>query len=409
VSSPPEGPPADPPSGPPADPPADPPAEPPGGDDPRRPPRLRAGRGNGLPAVSFVVLVELDPRVADALLRALAAAGVAAYVMPSTGSVGGYLEVRLPPRPVDRVYVDASRRAQARAVLENELPDVAARLLSPREEEAFRALAESFDEEPAARDWPAAEDLPAAGRTDEPGADGSEPGSGPSRPPGPPEDGDAGGPDMPGDPPGPAAGGGGAPERRARTGPVGRTGPTGPTGWAFPTPVDPAVSGPAGDGGAGDPWAAWPAWPAGAAGTGAGRGAAPGSPGSPRSARSPGSPESPRDPDSPTVPAAHPDPDPVPLSSGSGADPGDNGDEGHYEPPEPPPLPKVSTPTKWALLAMLLGVVLLLVPTVFGLMHSTLVNAAGVVCVLGGVATLVARMRDHPEDDAIGPDDGAVV
>lgn len=234
-------------------------------------PRRVRGRDNGLPASSYVPLVEVDPRVADAVLAVLATAGVAAYAAPSTGSAGAYLEVRLPARPVDRVYVDAARRAQARAVLDAELPELAAALPS-REDEAFAALVAAYDEEPAQACWPAEEDVPDR------------------RPP--------------------------------------------------PTVV------------------IRPARPPGVA--------------------PPGEEEDPQD-------------------------------EGHYEPPPPPPLPRVHPVTRWALAAMGFGLVLLVAPTLLGLEHRTAVDVVGVACVVGAVATLVARMRDRPPTDERGPDDGAVV
>lgn len=234
-------------------------------------PRRVRGRDNGLPASAYVPLVEVDPRIADAVLAALATAGVAAYAAPSAGSTGAYLEVRLPSRPVDQVYVDAARRAQARAVLEVELPELATRLPSRDEEEAFAALVAAYDEEPAEPSWPADEDV----------ADRRPPPTGVIRP------------------------------ARARD---------------VPTPGDDV-----------------------------------------------------------------------------------DDDEGHYEPPPLPPLPRVHPVTRWALAAMGLGLVLLVAPTVLGLEHRTAVDAVGVVCVLGAVATLVARMRDHPSTDEGGPDDGAVV
>lgn len=235
-------------------------------------PRRVRGRDNGLPASSYVPLVEVDPRVADAVLAVLATAGVAAYAAPSTGSAGAYLEVRLPARPVDRVYVDAARRAQARAVLDAELPELAATLPS-REDEAFAALVAAYDEEPAQACWPTEEDLPDR------------------RPP--------------------------------------------------PTVV---------------------------------------------------------------IRPAHP---PGVASPGGGEE--DPQDEGHYEPPPPPPLPRVHPVTRWALAAMGFGLVLLVAPALLGLEHRTPVDVVGVACVVGAVATLVARMRDHPPTDERGPDDGAVV
>ncbi len=78
-------------------------------------------RSNGLPAASWAAVGDVDPRQAGDLLAALGGAGIAAYVTPSTGSVGAYLSVQLPARPLDRLHVDAARRFDAVAVVRAEL------------------------------------------------------------------------------------------------------------------------------------------------------------------------------------------------------------------------------------------------------------------------------------------------
>src|SRR3712207_1075149 len=85
-------------------------------------------RSNGLDAAAFVPLVDLDPRVTTAVLAALERVGVAAYVVPVAGSVGGYLEVRLPDRPTDRLWVDQQQTDAARVTVGAELADLAALL-----------------------------------------------------------------------------------------------------------------------------------------------------------------------------------------------------------------------------------------------------------------------------------------
>ena len=74
-------------------------------------------RDNGLNAASWVLLADLDPRVADAALDALRSAGVAAYTNPHPGIRRAYLDVSPMPQPTDQLYVDAAARERAEAVL----------------------------------------------------------------------------------------------------------------------------------------------------------------------------------------------------------------------------------------------------------------------------------------------------
>ena len=78
----------------------------------------------------------------------------------------------------------------------------------------------------------------------------------------------------------------------------------------------------------------------------------------------------------------------------------------HFVPAPPPPLPRLRRGTRWALAAILVGVVLIV-----GRAFWDAVPAAvflGVVFVVGGFVGLVAMMReDRPSDS--DPDDGAVV
>ncbi len=66
-------------------------------------------RDNGLRAARYVAIGDYDPRIADAALSLLRDDGIAAYVAPTPGRRGGYLELRLPPTPTDRLYVDEDR------------------------------------------------------------------------------------------------------------------------------------------------------------------------------------------------------------------------------------------------------------------------------------------------------------
>ncbi len=74
-------------------------------------------RDNGLPARDWVHVADVDPRVAAAALDALREAGVAAYTTPHAGRAGPYLDVQLPSRPTDRLYVESGARERAVVVL----------------------------------------------------------------------------------------------------------------------------------------------------------------------------------------------------------------------------------------------------------------------------------------------------
>jgi hypothetical protein len=91
------------------------------------------GRDNGFVARHYVPLADLDPRLADAMLEALRAEGIAAYVVPSTGQLGGYLEVHLPERPRDRLWVDRRHHDRATTLLNvhGDRPDLIADASTP--------------------------------------------------------------------------------------------------------------------------------------------------------------------------------------------------------------------------------------------------------------------------------------
>ncbi|QKW10673.1 hypothetical protein HUT18_06090 [Streptomyces sp. NA04227] len=86
----------------------------------------------------------------------------------------------------------------------------------------------------------------------------------------------------------------------------------------------------------------------------------------------------------------------------------DKDDEGHFVPPEPPPLPAADTTAKFAWLGALGGPLLLLFAVLLGWQMTWWLTALSIGGFLGGVATLVARMRDGDEDDE-DPGRGAVV
>lgn len=293
-------------------------------------------RGNGLTAESYVLLLDVDPRLADALLAALATAGVAAYTTPTTGRIGPFLEMHPPTRPLEAVHVDSTRRPDARRVLEATMPDVTVGLPSVEEEDEFAALIAGWDDEPTERPWPEAEDL----------------GSPPQQPSGPV--------DLDGGPP-----------RRRRT-------DVQPDG-SRPDATASSDASPAASGAEAPP-------------------AAPASSPTPLAKRQPAKRNAEGAGDSDTGNVAD-DPD---------TDEDDDLEE-HYRPPHLAELPPSHPVTKWGLVALGLGLVLLIFPMLLGLEHTTAVDVAGVLCVLGAVGLLVSRLSGRSTDEYEGPDDGAVV
>jgi hypothetical protein len=133
---------------------------------------MTPGRSNGLPAGRYSPLVDLEPHFADALLEALRDEGVAAYAAPAPGRRGPYLDIQLPDRPTDRVWVDVEGMARARDVLRERMPEFSETLLGPsrapilsqaESDAAWQAIVAGFDKttsEPIPP-WPVAEDAPA--------------------------------------------------------------------------------------------------------------------------------------------------------------------------------------------------------------------------------------------------------
>ena len=84
----------------------------------------RRGRGrldNGLDAVLWSPLRDVDPRIGEHLLDVLHAVGIAAYLEPAA-DVGPYTRtVFLPSPPTDRLFVDRSRRADARTLVDEQV------------------------------------------------------------------------------------------------------------------------------------------------------------------------------------------------------------------------------------------------------------------------------------------------
>ncbi len=81
----------------------------------------RGRRDNGLDAVLWSPLRDVDPRIGEHLLDVLHAVGIAAYLEPSA-DVGPYTRtVFLPSPPTDRLFVDRARRGEARTLVEQQV------------------------------------------------------------------------------------------------------------------------------------------------------------------------------------------------------------------------------------------------------------------------------------------------
>jgi hypothetical protein len=82
-------------------------------------------------------------------------------------------------------------------------------------------------------------------------------------------------------------------------------------------------------------------------------------------------------------------------------------DEG-YTPPPPPPVPRPSRPVILALLGIVGGLVLFFSPDLLPI-GSDVTQVLGFASLLGGVITLIWRLRPGDTDDEDTGDDGAVV
>jgi hypothetical protein len=74
-------------------------------------------RDNGLRCAGYAAVGDLDPRIADSLLETLRSEGIAAYVVPTPSTQGGYLEMHPPSHVTDRLYADIEHTARARELL----------------------------------------------------------------------------------------------------------------------------------------------------------------------------------------------------------------------------------------------------------------------------------------------------
>ncbi|MFY1686933.1 DUF308 domain-containing protein [Plantactinospora sp. WMMB782] len=152
----------------------------------------RGRRDNGLEATEYAVAGDVDPRLGEHLLDVLAAGGIAAYLQPSADLNPVTRTTTVPPRPVDRLYVDRSFLSTARDYLTQLADeDPPGQPPAPRQdpdpdvEAEWARIVAGYHTEVAAdsRSWPAVEDVAAAESTDRPtGTSTARPGTDPAGP-----------------------------------------------------------------------------------------------------------------------------------------------------------------------------------------------------------------------------------
>lgn len=121
--------------------------------------------------------------------------------------------------------------------------------------------------------------------------------------------------------------------------------------------------------------------------------------------------EPPDEPDTPTAPTPTPTRAAEPAQAWRGHDADWDWswgtDEEHYVPPEPPPLPKLRPLTVVALVLIVIGVVLLIVPTLIGL-DARIATPIALLSITCGGGMLLLRARQNPKDPG-ARDDGAQI
>ena len=105
------------------------------------PRRGRGRRDNGLDAALWTPLRDVDPRVGEHLLDVLREAGIAAYLEPSADVSPYTRTVYLPSPPSDRLFVDRSRRTEARGLVDSNADELA------RRRQQGRPMRRDLDEE----------------------------------------------------------------------------------------------------------------------------------------------------------------------------------------------------------------------------------------------------------------------
>ena len=148
----------------------------------------RGRRDNGLDALLWSPLQDVDPRVGEHLLDVLREAGIAAYLEPAT-DVGPYTRtVFLPSPPLDRIFVDRARVGEGRELVRQHGDEhVAERATGPQperlparrdldEDAEWARIVSAFEEEngrtaverePAELPPPVPHELPVLDRPDE--------------------------------------------------------------------------------------------------------------------------------------------------------------------------------------------------------------------------------------------------
>jgi hypothetical protein len=126
----------------------------------------RGRRDNGLDAADFAMAGDVDPRVGEHLLEVLGAGGIAAYLQPSSDLNPVTRTTTVPPRPIDRLYVDSTHLETARGYLaklaSEEEPPQRTNGHDPDVEAAWAKIVAGWDKEPDTAPWPASENLPDA-------------------------------------------------------------------------------------------------------------------------------------------------------------------------------------------------------------------------------------------------------
>lgn len=426
-------------------------------------------RDNGLVSADWGALVDLDPRLSEALLDSLASADVAAFVEPAAGHDVWTRAAQLPDRPLHRLWVDPDKADTARAVVAAEVADLSALLAEHEPGATAHGFVQAVPRTAAVRVLPPPRlpDLPSRRERDLLLRGDATAGEGPSA--------SAGAADSAADPPStvpPATS-----SRLVPDAPCGTAGDASPADGpraAIPSPADgqPDEGLPTGrsevtdgsndpdgsddaegsndragsddrpgtqDGADGQPGDA-PAPSAGAADVpaAADRPAARGADAPPpmddeeawrqivagfdAEVDAPVPPwpvvedvDPPRNrlrPSRTSPPEDGPPPrrrrtDPTPALP-DWVEPEALEDDGHYVPPPPPPVPRLAPQKLAAALALLAGLLLMFAPRLLLQPRTVGVAMFGVLLTVAGACALVWLMRDAPPTDS-GPDDGAVV